>query len=401
MHTSQCLLLFSLFPPGSPFLAPPGNFRSLQIDSRKLKQGRPAHPCKVLAIRRATVWLAAGKSPFADEASVPPVSSREYYDEHRNIAHTGDGGGRERERGREVKEDGNSWLEINYMKCLGRGGYGDVYEATIRKGPLTGQRAVAKRALKRQQGKIKWEARGWESMSVTTSNTEDMSWTTYYNLKTNISQPPPSLSHTQSWSQAGLGAPIWKGLATLLVVDATTSISTTTSYYSSSTVETSTGGGGGGGEGTTDGGYGEAVEYLEVEDYVNRLIASNCPQIAAPYVGDVFADDGTRWLVWLFETGSRTLSDLISQAHKENSIKCLAHALGATATTLQHTALPLQLHCNTLQHTATHCNTLQHTATYCNATASSASRTSEVWRTSFHISMSHVIYDSCRIGSNI
>ena len=28
--------------------------------------------------------------------------------------------------------------------------------------------------------------------------------------------------------------------------------------------------------------------------------------------------------------------------------------------------LPINSHCNTLQHTATHCNTLQHTATHCN-----------------------------------
>ena len=27
--------------------------------------------------------------------------------------------------------------------------------------------------------------------------------------------------------------------------------------------------------------------------------------------------------------------------------------------------VPVQTHCNTLQHTATHCNTLQHTATHC------------------------------------
>ena len=38
------------------------------------------------------------------------------------------------------------------MKCLGRGGYGDVYEAEITSGPLQGARAVAKRALHRSEG---------------------------------------------------------------------------------------------------------------------------------------------------------------------------------------------------------------------------------------------------------
>lgn len=35
---------------------------------------------------------------------------------------------------------------------------------------------------------------------------------------------------------------------------------------------------------------GNADEYLEVEDYVNRIITLNCPHIAAPYIGDCVQD---------------------------------------------------------------------------------------------------------------
>ena len=41
----------------------------------------------------------------------------------------------------------------------------------------------------------------------------------------------------------------------------------------------------------------------------------------------------------------------------------------------------LQVHCNTLQHTATHCNTLQHTATHCSTLQHTAARCSTLQHT--------------------
>ena len=216
-----------------------------------------------------------------DRASPP---STQYYDEHR-FASEEEGVG---EAGAE------DWLDVDFMKCLGRGGYGDVYEARITAGPLAGLRAVAKRALPRREGKIKWRARSWDSVSVSSSKSlPDLSWTTYYRLKTGS----PSAAEPTSFMH---------------------------SYASMTSSEEETADKG---ESRTERGLREAVEYLNVEDYVNRLIAAKCPDIAAPYVGDYQASDGTRWLVWLWEQGSVTLADLITQAHKEGSMGALAAGL--------------------------------------------------------------------------
>jgi len=48
--------------------------------------------------------------------------------------------------------------------------------------------------------------------------------------------------------------------------------------------------------------------------------------------------------------------------------------------TLQHTAT----HCNTLQHTATHCSTLQHTAAYCSTLQHAAAHCSTLQHTTTH-----------------
>lgn len=165
----------------------------------------------------------------------------------------------------------SEWLEVDFTVCLGKGGYGDVYEARILDGPNKGSRAVAKRALAKK-GKIRWHADG-NSISTTT-----------------------------------LAA------------------STLTVPLSSKAASTSTPGASRSGSSSSDG-RGNANEYLEVEDYVNRLITSNCPHIAAPYIGDC-VQDGNRWLVWHFEENSSTLSDIISVAHTRGSMKPLAAALG-------------------------------------------------------------------------
>jgi hypothetical protein len=124
---------------------------------------------------------------------------------------------------------------------------------------------VAKRALKRREGKINWKQRNWDSISIEKTG-QDLSWSTYYRLKTAPPSDPVTTSATLS--------------------------STTPSEASSASPSEDCGAAGG-----SDEGEGEAAEYLDVEDYINRLISENCPHIAAPYVGDCIAPDGTRWLV--------------------------------------------------------------------------------------------------------
>ena len=193
----------------------------------------------------------AGTAPPGPAA--PAAPSREFYDRRQEAAESAAG----------------DWLEVDFSRCLGRGGYGDVYEAAITCGPLQGARAVAKRALTRRAGKMKWQKRHWDSISGTASATRaaaEMSWTAYYDLKT---RPTPR---------------------------ATGSLLATTAFYSSAAASSCSD--------TTlsdeEAGANEAAEYLGVEDYVNRLVAVNCPDIAAPYVGDAHIA-GTRWLVWRFE----------------------------------------------------------------------------------------------------
>jgi len=196
----------------------------------------------------------AGAAPPGPAA--PAAPSRVFYDSHQEA----------------VESAAGDWLEVDFTRCLGRGGYGDVYEAAITCGPLQGARAVAKRALTRRAGKMKWQKGQWDSISGEASATRavaEMTWTTYYDVNT---RPAPR---------------------------ATGSLLATTAFYSSAaasscsdtTLSDAE-------EGTT-----EAAEYLEVEDYVNRLVAVNCPDIAAPYVGDAHVA-GTRWLVWLFAVQS-------------------------------------------------------------------------------------------------
>eukprot|EP00288_Rhodomonas_lens_P007616 CAMPEP_0177739728 /NCGR_PEP_ID=MMETSP0484_2-20121128/27182_1 /TAXON_ID=354590 /ORGANISM="Rhodomonas lens, Strain RHODO" /LENGTH=232 /DNA_ID=CAMNT_0019253813 /DNA_START=239 /DNA_END=934 /DNA_ORIENTATION=- len=54
------------------------------------------------------------------------------------------------------------WLKVDFDQCLGAGGYGDTYEATIIGGPFKGTRAVAKRSLDGH--------RSGDTMSKTTSD---------------------------------------------------------------------------------------------------------------------------------------------------------------------------------------------------------------------------------------
>lgn len=54
------------------------------------------------------------------------------------------------------------WLKVDFDECLGAGGYGDTYEATIIGGPFKGTRAVAKRSLDGH--------RSGDTMSKTTSD---------------------------------------------------------------------------------------------------------------------------------------------------------------------------------------------------------------------------------------
>ena len=190
------------------------------------------------------------------------------------------------------------WLEVDFSCCLGKGGYGDVYEGRIVGGPLKGSHVVAKRAHStRSKGKIRWrrtDAAG-NSFSVTASG-----------------------SGSDSAEAGGVGR---------------------AESVSGRGVE---GSGAAGSSGTASGAGGNAVEYLEVEDYVNRIISLNCPQIAAEYIGDCYQDisagaaraggvdaaanaapaetktrkkEVCRWLVWHFEAGALTLSDMIQQAH--------------------------------------------------------------------------------------
>ncbi len=112
------------------------------------------------------------------------------------------------------------WLDVDFSCCLGKGGYGDVFEATITDGPLKGSKAVAKRAYARKN-KLLWTGQ-------------------------------PSLSATHS-------------LTTLAgtVAARASSISTTSGSGSSS-----------------DADAGNAEEYLEVEDYVNRHAFANVLLVA-------------------------------------------------------------------------------------------------------------------------
>ena len=61
-------------------------------------------------------------------------SPRKYYDDHRFVNVTSSLDNNEGGQGGEGER--NDWLEVDFMKCLGRGGYGDVYEARITAGPL-------------------------------------------------------------------------------------------------------------------------------------------------------------------------------------------------------------------------------------------------------------------------
>jgi len=49
----------------------------------------------------------------------------------------------------------------------------------------------------------------------------------------------------------------------------------------------------------------------------------------------------------------------------------------------------LDIHCNTLQHTATHCNTLQHTATHCNTLQHTTTNVYWVTATMYSIYTTH------------
>jgi serine/threonine protein kinase len=157
------------------------------------------------------------------------------------------------------------WLDVDFTACLGKGGYGDVFEGKITDGPLKGAHVVAKRAYANSKGKIRWGRKDADGNTIS-----------------------GSISTSRS-----VGASAGSG-----------------SRSSSS---------------SDDGG--NAEEYLEVEDYVNRIIMDNCPHIAAPFIGDCF-QEGRRWLVWHYETGAQSLSELISQGHTRGSIKGLATSLG-------------------------------------------------------------------------
>jgi len=102
----------------------------------------------------------------------------------------------------------SEWLDVDFSCCLGKGGYGDVFEATITDGPLKGSKAVAKRAYVRKN-KLLWQ---------------------------------PSLTATSSVTSPS---------GTAAARDASAS--------------TASGSGSG-----SDADQGNAEEYLEVEDYVNR-----------------------------------------------------------------------------------------------------------------------------------
>ena len=181
-----------------------------------------------------------------------------------------------------------------------------MYEATITRGPLEGTRAVAKRALKRREGKIKWRKRNWDSISIEKSSAAaDLSWTTYYNLKTN----------------SGDAAAAVPGANMLTPARSTASFSLYSSSESSLDSEATQ-------SDAEQAGSTEAAAYLEVEDHINRLISANCPEVAAPYIGDCLDADGARWLVWIFEVDSTTLANHIKQAHKDGSMQGLAGALG-------------------------------------------------------------------------
>ena len=207
-----------------------------------------------------------------------------------------------------------------------------MYEATITRGPLEGARAVAKRALKRREGKIKWRKRNWDSVSIEKSSAvADLSWTTYYNLKTNsgdaAAAAPGANMLTPAHSTASFS--LYSSSASSLDSEATQSdaeqaglppslsLPRSPPLFLSLTPSDA-----------EQAGSTEAAAYLEVEDHINRLISVNCPEVAAPYIGDCLDEDGARWLVWIFEVDSATLASHIKQAHKEGSMQGLAGALG-------------------------------------------------------------------------
>jgi hypothetical protein len=140
------------------------------------------------------------------------------------------------------------WLKVDFSVCLGKGGYGDVFEARIVGGPLQGSRAVAKRALPKSKGKVRWRGKDADGNSISSTS---------------------FISGFAATSVQASDA-------------ATATLSGTTARSGSSASDD----------------MGNAEEYLEVEDYVNRLITANCPQIAAAYIGDC-VQDGQRWYIYI------------------------------------------------------------------------------------------------------
>jgi hypothetical protein len=65
----------------------------------------------------------------------------------------------------------STWLDVDFSVCLGKGGYGDVFEATITDGPLKGSRAVAKRAYYKSKGKVRWRGKDSDGNSISATAT--------------------------------------------------------------------------------------------------------------------------------------------------------------------------------------------------------------------------------------
>jgi len=65
----------------------------------------------------------------------------------------------------------STWLDVDFSVCLGKGGYGDVFEATITDGPLKGSRAVAKRAYYQSKGKVRWRGTDADGNSISATAT--------------------------------------------------------------------------------------------------------------------------------------------------------------------------------------------------------------------------------------
>jgi len=76
----------------------------------------------------------------------------------------------------------------------------------------------------------------------------------------------------------------------------------------------------------TRGGGFTPKQFLEIEARINAIVAQECPEIGAEYIGEC-EKDGKKWVVWRYES-KRTLRDLFDMVHDAGTLRPFAKMLG-------------------------------------------------------------------------